>query len=175
MTLLPFESHYPVVHPAAWVAPGATVIGRVTLAAGASVWYGCVLRGDGDDIVIGERSNVQDLSVVHADPGLGVHVGTDVTVGHRAILHNCTVGDRVLVGMGAVVLNGATIGSDVIIGAGTLVPEDAHIPSGTLVLGLPGRVRRELTGADRAAVLANADTYVQLALRHAGQVTPDHR
>ncbi|RCK69977.1 gamma carbonic anhydrase family protein [Desertihabitans brevis] len=167
MSLLPFEGHRPEVDPTAWVAPGATLVGRVRLGAQASVWYGSVLRGDGEDIVVGERSNLQDLTVVHADPGLGVRLGADVTVGHRAILHNCTVGDRVLVGMGAVVLNGARIGSDVVIGAGAVVPEGAEIPPGTLVLGLPGKVRRELTEDERARIRTNAATYVQLARRHA--------
>lgn len=168
MSLHAFEGHRPEVDPTAWVAPTATLVGRVRLAEHASVWFGAVLRGDGEDIVIGARSNVQDGSVLHADPGLGVRLGRQVTVGHRAVLHNCTVGDRVLVGMGAVVLNRARIGSDVIIGAGAVVAEDVEIPSGSLVLGLPGRVRRELSEEERAHLVTNAETYVELARRHAG-------
>ncbi len=168
MNLLPFEGNHPRVDATAWVAPGATLIGRVDLASESSVWYGCVLRGDGADIEVGPRSNVQDLSVLHADPGLGVRIGREVTVGHRAVLHNCTVGDRVLVGMGAIVLNRARIGDDVVIGAGAVVPEDADVPAGSLVLGLPAKVRRQLGPEELAAVRTNADTYVQLARRHAG-------
>nr|WP_156608834.1 gamma carbonic anhydrase family protein [Auraticoccus cholistanensis] len=158
--------------PSAWVAPGAELVGRIRLAAGSSVWYGAVLRADGADLVVGPRSNVQDGCVVHADLGAGVALGEHVTVGHRAVLHNCTVGDRVLVGMGAVVLNRARIGSDVIIGAGAVVAEDVEVPSGSLVLGVPGRVRRELTDEERARVLDNARSYVELARRHAAEAPP---
>ena len=128
-----------------WLAPDATVIGRVSIAEGVGIWFGAVLRGDGEPIVIGTDSNLQEHVVVHTDPGFGVTVGAGCTVGHRAILHGCTLGDNVLVGMGAIVLNGARVGNDCLIGAGALVPEGREIPPGSLVVGMPGKVVRALT------------------------------
>jgi carbonic anhydrase/acetyltransferase-like protein (isoleucine patch superfamily) len=151
----------------AWVAPGAFVIGDVGLEAEASVWYGAVLRGDGDAIRIGARSNIQDNAVVHTDPGFPVTVGTGVSVGHGAVLHGCTVGDDVLVGMNATVLNGARIGSGSLVAAGALITENADIPPGSLVAGVPGKVRRELTDDELAHVRANAQSYLELMRRHA--------
>ncbi len=152
--------------PQAWVAPGATVVGRVELAEDASVWFGAVLRGDGDRIAIGSGSNVQDGCVVHADPGLPVLVGRDVTVGHRAVLHGCTVEDDVLVGIGAIVLNGARIGSGSLVAAGTVVLEGTVVPPGSLVAGVPGKVRRPTTAAERQELRDNARRYVALAGRY---------
>ncbi len=164
--LLSVDGHLPDVDPLAWVAPTATVIGRVRLAAGASVWYGCVLRGDGDLISIGRDSNIQDLTVAHADPQRPITVGERVSVGHRAILHGCTIGNEVLVGMGAVVLNDAVVGDGALIAAGALIPEGRQIPPRALVVGSPGRVVRELTDDEHARVVANASTYLRLAATH---------
>ena len=156
----------------AWVAPGAFVIGDVVLDDRSSVWYGAVLRGDGDAIRIGARSNIQDSAVVHTDPGYPVSVGSGVSVGHGAVLHGCTVEDDVLVGMNATVLNGARVGAGSLIAAGALVPENAVIPPGSLVAGVPGKVRRELAAAELEHVRTNAENYVELARRHATAVGP---
>lgn len=156
----------PQVDGGAWVAPTATVIGAVTLSAGANIWYGAVLRGDEDEIVIGERSNVQDNCVMHTDPGYPVRVGSDVTIGHAAVVHGATIADGVLIGMGSTVLNGAHIGAGSIIGAGALVSEGVQIPPNSLVVGVPGKVRRETTESERAKIGASAPGYVARADRH---------
>ena len=127
-----------------WVAPDANVIGRVRLGAGASVWFGAVLRGDNEWITVGAGSNIQEASVLHTDMGYPLSIGRDCTIGHNVILHGCTIGDESLIGMGAVVLNGARIGRNCLIGAGALVTEGKEIPDGSLVMGSPGRVVREL-------------------------------
>jgi carbonic anhydrase/acetyltransferase-like protein (isoleucine patch superfamily) len=131
-----------------WIAPTATVIGKVRIGAGVGVWFGAVVRGDGEAIVIGRDTNLQEQVVVHTDPDFPVTVGAGCTVGHRAILHGCTLGDNVLVGMGAIVLNGARIGDNCLIGAGALVPEGREIPAGSLVIGMPGKVARPLTAVE---------------------------
>ena len=131
-----------------WIAPTATVIGKVRIGAGVGVWFGAVVRGDGEAIVIGRDTNLQEQVVVHTDPDFPVTVGAGCTVGHRAILHGCTLGDNVLVGMGAIVLNGARIGDNCLIGAGALVPEGREIPAGSLVIGMPGKVARPLTAEE---------------------------
>lgn len=156
----------PSIDAAAWVAPGAMVLGAIELGPQASVWYGCVLRGDGDRITVGARSNLQDGTIVHADPGYPAVIGADVAVGHRALLHGCTIEDRVLVGMGAIVLNGARIGSGSVIGAGSLITQGVTIPPNSLVLGCPGTVVRETTDAERDHILENTATYVELMRRH---------
>lgn len=156
----------PQVHAEAWVAPGSTLIGRVHLEAGASVWYGAVLRGDTEHIRVGANSNIQDGCVVHADPGFAATIGENVTVGHRAVLHGCTVGDGSLIGMGAVVLNGATIGAGSLVAAGAVVLEGVEIPPGSLVTGTPGKVRRELTDDERTGLRLSASNYVANAARH---------
>ncbi|MEM7213788.1 MAG: gamma carbonic anhydrase family protein [Pseudomonadota bacterium] len=130
-----------------WIAPGAHVIGKVTLAEYASVWFNAVLRGDNDPIVIGARSNVQDGAVCHTDPGFPLTVGADVTVGHMALLHGCTIGDGTLVGMGAMVMNGAKVGENCLIGANAMVTEGKEIPDGSMVLGSPGKIVRTLDEA----------------------------
>jgi carbonic anhydrase/acetyltransferase-like protein (isoleucine patch superfamily) len=160
----------PTVAPGAWVAPGAVLVGAVTLAADASVWYSTVVRADTATITVGARTNLQDGVVVHADPGFPVTVGDGVSVGHRAVLHGCVIGDDVLVGMGAVVLNGARIGSGTLIAAGAVVLEGADVPPGSLVAGLPAKVRRPLSEDELAAVRRNAATYCALARRHAAAV-----
>lgn len=156
----------PEVAEGAWVAPTATVVGDVTLGEGANVWYGAVLRGDEDEIVIGAGSNVQDGCVLHTDPGHPVHVGAGVTIGHGAIVHGATVHDGVLVGMGATLLNGSVVGSGSVVGAGALVSEGVEVPPHSLVLGVPGKVRRETTEAERAAIARSAPGYVARAERH---------
>ncbi|WP_187684167.1 gamma carbonic anhydrase family protein [Nocardia wallacei] len=151
--------HAPQIDESAWVAPNATVIGRVRLAAEVSVWYSAVLRGDMEEISVGAGTNIQDGCVLHADPGVPLTVGTGVSVGHNAILHGCTVGDDVLVGMGATVLNGAVIGAGSLIAANALIPEGARIPPGSLVAGVPGKVRRELGEAELERIRLNATVY----------------
>jgi len=143
----------------AFIAPGAMVIGRVTLGAGASVWFNAVLRGDGEPITVGDGSNIQDGAILHTDPGHPCTVGADVTVGHRAILHGCTVGDGALIGMGAVVLNGAVIGRNCLVGANALVTEGKHIPDGSLVIGQPGKVARALSAEEIAGLAHSAENY----------------
>lgn len=166
MTSIDFEGEAPQVHPQAWVAPDATLIGQVELDQEASVFYGSVLRGDLDSISIGRGSNIQDGCVLHVDPGYPVSVGTNVSVGHRAILHGCTVEDDCLIGMGAVVLNGARIGQGSLIAAGAVVTEGAQIPAGSLVAGVPGKVRRELSEEQIDSLRQNAAVYIDLARRH---------
>lgn len=156
----------PNVDPTAWVAPGAVLAGNVILASEVSVWYNAVVRGDSESITIGARTNLQDGVVVHADPGLPVIVGSGVSVGHRAVLHGCSVGDDVLVGMGALVLNGATIGPGSLIAAGTVVLEGADVPPRSLVAGVPGKVRRVLTDDELESVQRNASDYCALARLH---------
>ena len=156
----------PSVSGTAFVAPGAVLIGRVTIGAEASVWYGAVLRADRDAISVGMRSNVQDGCVLHADPGVPLSVGSAVTIGHNATLHGCAVADLVLIGMGAIVLNGARVGRHSIIAAGTVLTEGQQVPEGVLVAGVPGKVRRELSEAERAAIERNAATYVELSRLH---------
>ena len=150
----------------------AVVIGRVHLGDRASVWPSAVIRGDVEEISVGCDTNVQDGAVLHADPGMPCTVGDRVTIGHRATVHGCTVGDECLIGIGATVLNGARIGSQSIIGAHALVPEGMEIPSGVLVVGVPAKVRRELTDEERAGLAAQAARYVANAARHAKEARP---
>ena len=155
----------PTLAPDAWVAHDANVIGRVTLGEGASVWFGAQLRGDNEPIVIGDGSNVQELCVLHTDMGFPLTVGRDCTIGHRAILHGCTVGDGSLVGMGATVLNGAVIGRGCLVGAGALVTEGKTIPDGSLVVGAPAKVVRTLDEAALEALRDAARHYREKAAR----------
>jgi carbonic anhydrase/acetyltransferase-like protein (isoleucine patch superfamily) len=152
---------------AAFVAPNSTVIGKTTGESDVSIWYGAVVRADKDTITIGNRSNIQDNCVVHTSAGFPVTIGDDVSVGHGAVLHGCTVKDRVLVGMGAIILNGAVIGEESIIGAGALVSEGKEIPSRSLVLGVPGKVVRQISEDEVKGILKNAASYVALAREHA--------
>jgi len=162
MTVFDLGGRRPVLPQADqyWIAPDATVIGRVTLAAGVGIWFGSVLRGDHESIVIGARTNIQELCMLHTDPGYPLQVGEGCTIGHRAILHGCTIGDNTLIGMGAIVLNGARVGANCIVGAGALIPENRTIPDGSLVVGLPGKVARELTPEQIAANRVSAENYV---------------
>ncbi|MFE3115322.1 gamma carbonic anhydrase family protein [Streptomyces niveus] len=156
----------PVIDPTAFVAPTAVVLGEVTMAAGASVWYHTVLRADGGPIVIGADTNIQDNCTVHVDLGSPVSIGARVSVGHNAVLHGCTVEDDVLVGMGAAVLNGAHIGTGSLVAAQALVPQGMRVPPGSLVAGVPAKVKRELTEEEREGIRLNAAVYLELAKRH---------
>ncbi|MFG6082068.1 gamma carbonic anhydrase family protein [Paracoccus litorisediminis] len=156
----------------AWVAPDAQLIGKVVLEEGASVWFGAVLRGDNEEIRVGRNSNVQELTVCHTDIGHPLTIGADCTIGHRAILHGCTIGDGVLIGMGAIILNGAKIGAGSLIGAGALVTEGKEIPPGSLVMGSPGKVVRELDDEARERLLKSAEGYRANAARFRAGMTP---
>lgn len=153
----------PQLAPDAYVAPGAMLVGEVSLARGTSVWFNAVVRADNDAIVIGEETNIQDLAMVHTDAGIPMRIGKGVTVGHKATLHGCTVGDGSLIGINATILNRAQIGEECLIGAGALVGEGKVIPPRSLVLGVPGKVVRELTSAEIAGLKASAAHYVAKA------------
>jgi carbonic anhydrase/acetyltransferase-like protein (isoleucine patch superfamily) len=146
-----------------FIAPDAALIGTVVVNDEASVWFNAVVRGDSDIITLGERTNVQDGAVLHTDPGIPLTLGRNVSVGHTAMLHGCTVGDGSLIGIGAIVLNHAVIGSGTLVGAGAVIPEGKTYPDGVLVLGAPGKIVRELKPEERAELLKNADIYVQRA------------
>jgi carbonic anhydrase/acetyltransferase-like protein (isoleucine patch superfamily) len=154
------------VHRTAYVAPNATLVGDVLVQEAASVWFGCVLRAEEAPIVVGPRTNVQDLTVIHTDPGFPCRLGSGVTVGHRAVIHSATVEDGALVGIGAIVLNGATIGAEAVVGAGAVVTEGTIIPPRTLALGIPAKVVRELTEDDVEQLQAAAAWYVQEARKY---------
>lgn len=162
---LPAEDEY-------WVAPGAVVIGRVILKRNASVWFGAVLRGDNEPITVGENSNVQDGAVLHTDSGSPLVIGSNVTVGHQAMLHGCTVGDNSLIGIGTVVLNGARIGRNCLIGAKALIPEGKEIPDNSLVVGAPGRVLRPVSQEQITFFAHSAEHYVQNWKRYAAGLKP---
>ncbi|MEV6616306.1 gamma carbonic anhydrase family protein [Streptomyces sp. NPDC051051] len=156
----------PRVDAEAFVSPTSSVIGDVTLAAGASVWYDAVLRGDVERISVGARSNVQDNCTLHADPGFPVTIGERVSVGHNAVVHGASVGDDCLIGMGATVLNGAVIGAGSLVAAQALVPQGMEVPPGSLVAGVPAKVRRQLTEEERQGVTLNGTFYADLAKAH---------
>lgn len=162
-----FAERAPSVDPRAVVFAAATVVGRVRIGAGSSVWFGAVVRGDVEDVTIGERTNVQDRAVVHVTTDrFATRIGDEVTVGHAAVLHGCSIADRVLVGIGAIVLDGAEIGSECMIGAGALVTPGTRIPSGQLALGSPARVARPLRPAELEHLRRSAANYVTLAARY---------
>jgi carbonic anhydrase/acetyltransferase-like protein (isoleucine patch superfamily) len=167
MPLIPFAHVHPVVDDTAWVAGSATLIGRVTLHARSSVWFGAVLRGDTDDITLGEGSNLQDNVVVHCDEGVPATIGAGVSVGHSAVIHGCTIEDDCLIGINATVLNRAVVGAGSLVAAGSVVLEDTVIPPRSLVAGVPAKVRRELTDDEVAGLRANAAHYVELSARYA--------
>ena len=158
----------PTIDPSAWVAPDANLIGKVVLEADASIWFGATLRGDNEDIRVGAGSNVQENCVLHTDMGYPLVIGANCTIGHKAMLHGCTIGDGSLVGMGATILNGAKIGKGCLIGAGALVTEGKEIPDGSLVMGAPGKVVRTLDEAARERLLKSAEGYRRNAARFAG-------
>ena len=161
MAIFSIADKIPEVDSSAYVDETATVTANVTLAKDTSVWPGASLRGDEDAIFVGEGSNIQDCAVLHTDIGMPCRVGRGVTVGHSAILHGCTVGDNSLIGMGAVILNGSVIGAESLVGAGTLITENKTFPDGVLIIGRPGRILRELTDEEKAAIRANARRYIE--------------
>ena len=160
----------PQIDASAWVAPNATVIGDVRLAAGASIWWNAVLRGDNDPISIGENSNIQDGSVLHTDEGVPLSIGANVTVGHMVMLHGCTVGDGSLIGIGSIILNRAVVGRQSIVGANTLIPEGKVFPERVLIVGSPGKVIRELADDEVARLEASARHYVENSRRYRSEL-----
>jgi carbonic anhydrase/acetyltransferase-like protein (isoleucine patch superfamily) len=174
MPFFAFEGRSPQVHPDAWVAPTATVIGDVVVEAGASVWYGVVLRGDIGRIVIRAGANVQDNSVLHGGEGPATEVGPGATIGHMCVVHGAVIGEEALVGNGSTVQDGARIGRRTMIGAGSLVPPGAEIPDEVLALGAPARVRGPLSGSAAGWVDANPSIYQELARRHAAGIDELH-
>ena len=174
MTLYALDGHAPQTPEDGdfWVAPDANVIGQVVLESGASVWFGSTLRGDNEPIVIGRGSNVQENTVMHTDMGCPLTVGENCTIGHKAMLHGCTIGDNSLVGMGATVLNGAKIGKNCLIGAGALITENKVIPDGSLVMGVPGKVVRELDAQAIQQLTASAKHYAENAARFRRDLEP---
>lgn len=161
--LIPYKDNLPQADDSNFIAETASVIGRVTLGEDANIWFGAVIRGDVEPIAIGARTNVQDNAVVHASSGFKTVIGNDVTIGHNAIVHACTIGDRVLVGMGAIVLDGSIIGEETIIGAGALIPPGKIIPPRSMVMGSPGKVVRTLSDSEVAGLKASAKQYVSYA------------
>jgi len=153
------DDHRPAIHADTWIAPDANVIGKVVLEAGVSVWFGATLRGDNEEIRIGAGSNIQEGCILHTDMGFPIVVGPDCTIGHRAILHGCTLGEGTLIGMGATLLNGCRIGAGCLIGAGALITEGKEIPAGSLVMGAPGRVVRSLDTTAQMRLLQSALGY----------------
>lgn len=163
-----------MIHPSAFIAPGAVVLGDVTLGRDASIWYNCVVRADMAPIAIGDETNIQDLTMLHVDEGVPCTIGRRVGVGHRAILHGCTIEDGVLVGMGAVLLNGVRVGSGAVIGAGAVLAEGLEVPPGMLVLGVPGRVVRPVSETLAARARRTWEHYVVEARRHRSGAVPRH-
>jgi carbonic anhydrase/acetyltransferase-like protein (isoleucine patch superfamily) len=170
--LIQLENGSPAVDPRAWVAPTAVLAGAVTAEAGASVWFGAVLRADGDTISVGAQSNIQDGTVVHADPGLPVTIAGHVSVGHGAVLHGCSIGEGTLIGMRATVLNGARIGPQCLVAAGAVVLEGAGFEARGLIAGVPAKRRRELTEDEVSGLVENARDYVVLAARYREATAP---
>ena len=158
-----------------FIADNATVIGTVVLYNQTSVWFNAVVRGDNDIITIGERTNIQDAAVLHADPGIPLTLRKNVSVGHQAMLHGCTIGDGSLVGIGAIILNHAVIGSGCLVGAGALIPEGKTFPDGVLVVGSPGKIVRELKPEEKAGLLENADIYVRRSKLYREKLKPQKR
>jgi carbonic anhydrase/acetyltransferase-like protein (isoleucine patch superfamily) len=165
-SVLALPNSTPSIDDTAFVAEGARIIGDVSLADGASVWYNAVLRGDSARIIIGPGSNVQDNVSIHVDSGHPVIVGDKVSIGHNAVVHGCTIGDGTLIGMGAVILSGARIGDGCLIAGGSVVLAEAEIPAGSLVAGVPAKVRRALSVEERAGLMANADIYLEHSRTH---------
>jgi carbonic anhydrase/acetyltransferase-like protein (isoleucine patch superfamily) len=164
-----------IVGEECFIAHNATVIGTVILHKQASVWFNAVVRADAEIIIVGERTNLQDAAVLHADPGIPLTLGKNVSVGHQAMLHGCTVGDGSLIGIGAIIMNHAVIGSGCIIGAGALIPEGKTYPDGVLVVGSPGRVVRELNPEEKEGLLQNADIYVRRSKLYREKLKPQER
>jgi carbonic anhydrase/acetyltransferase-like protein (isoleucine patch superfamily) len=167
MPVYALNDSIPEIAEDCWIAPDAMVIGKVRLLSGANIWFGAVLRGDNEWITIGPNSNIQDHSIIHADPGQPVMIGTGVTVGHRVIVHSASVGDGALIGMGAILLNRARIGARSLVGAGALVTEDKSFEDGKLILGTPAKAVRDLAPEQISAIEMSAAIYVANARRYA--------
>lgn len=165
MAVYQLDAHIPQIDPSAWVADSAQVMGAVTMQAHTSIWFGATVRGDTEHIHIGEGSNIQDGSVLHADYGQPLTIGKNVTVGHMVMLHGCTIGDESLIGIGAVVLNGAKIGRNCLVGAGSLVTEGKEFPDGSMIMGTPAKVVRQLTPEQMAGLRQSAAHYIDNAQR----------
>lgn len=166
MAIYEIDGTAPQVAPGAWVAENAQVMGSVTLAEDSSVWFGVTIRGDTETIIVGEGSNVQDGSVLHADVGFPLTIGRHVTVGHQVMLHGCTIGDESLIGIGAVVLNGAKIGKHCLVGAGALVTEGKEFPDGSMIIGSPARAIKSLTPEQIEGLRRSAEHYIENARRY---------
>lgn len=165
MAVFALNDREPILGEEVWIAENATVLGTVRLGRGVSVWFNAVLRGDNDPIVVGDGTNIQDGAILHTDDGVPLTLGENVTVGHMAVLHGCSVGDGSLIGINAVLLNGAVIGKHCLIGANCLIPENKVIPDRSLVVGTPGRIIRELTDAEVAGLQKSAESYMNNAAR----------
>jgi carbonic anhydrase/acetyltransferase-like protein (isoleucine patch superfamily) len=172
MPMYEIDGASPQLGPGAWTAPSADLIGDVRLGARASVWFGAVIRADNTPILIGEVSNIQDGAIGHSDPGLPLTIGARVTVGHQAILHGCTIADDCLIGMGARILNGAVLESECLVGAGALITEGKRFESGSLIVGSPARVVRQLTNEEKHALRVSATHYAEKAHRYAAELRP---
>ena len=170
--LYTLEQRNPEIHPSCFVAPSAQLIGSVVLQENASIWFHVVVRADNDLIEIGPDTNVQDASVLHTDAGIQLRLGRGVTVGHKVMLHGCQVGDYSLIGMNAVILNNASIGKHCLIGANALITEGKQIPDGSVVMGSPGKIVRQISDAERMVLEGSAAHYVQNAQRYKAQLTP---
>ena len=166
MAIYQLDDSSPTVHPSAWVAENAQVMGSVTLAEGSSVWFGVVIRGDTSTISVGKGSNIQDNSVLHADDGMPLVIGEGVTVGHQVMLHGCTVGNNSLIGIGAIVLNGAKIGNNCLVGAGALVTEGKEFPDGSMIIGSPAKAVRMLSTEQIEGLKMSAKHYMHNASRY---------
>lgn len=156
----------PTIDPTAWIAPGAVVVGKVTLGANANVWYGSVLRADDEEVIVGANCNIQDLCCMHSDPGMPAILEDDVSLGHKAMVHGAYIEQGSLIGIGAIVLNGARIGAGTLVAAGALITPGKKFPSGVLVAGAPGKIIRELRDDDKAVLAFTPPVYVEKALRH---------
>ena len=153
-----------------WIAPDATIIGDVQIAKDTSIWFHCTLRGDNESIILGEGTNIQDNSVIHTDPGFACKIGKFVTVGHMAMLHGCEIGDGTLIGIGSVILNGAKIGKNCIIGAKALITEGMEVPDGSMVLGVPAKIKKQLTPEEQAIPSLNAHHYIENYKRYKSEL-----
>jgi carbonic anhydrase/acetyltransferase-like protein (isoleucine patch superfamily) len=172
MPIYALDGVVPEIAEDCWIAPDAVLIGKVQLLKGASIWFGAVLRGDNDWITIGPNSNVQDHSIIHADPGQPVTIGREVTIGHRVIVHSASVGDSTLIGMGAILLNRARIGARSLVGAGALVTEDKSFEEGKMILGAPARAVRDLSPEQMSGIEKSAAIYLANARRYAAKLRP---
>jgi len=172
MAVFSLGDHIPQIHETAWVAPTASVIGNVILEEGASVWFGAVVRGDNEPIIIRKNANVQDNAVCHSDPGSPLEIGENVTVGHLAMLHGCTIGANSLVGIGATVLNGAVIGKHCLVGAHSLVTEGKQFDDGAMILGSPAKAVKELPEHQQAMLRMSGDIYVKNSARFRDEMKP---